>query len=336
MTVLIASCQQSLDEVQSSPMFSKAQITFTVALDNISSHSRATWKENDSIAGSDVAVVKENQIDLGSEDGMQVFVYDLNGNLLGEVVNKNVYKISANIYKFSGEMVIENLPSETLECCLMVYANCTSDTDTFDYNVQYIPMWGVKKTTLNLAKGELTNVADPICLLRSMAKVEVKLHADIAASFDLDSVMIDRYNETGNILPAYEKLVDTESMNQEQVFNPVDASSAINLLFNKITDDEFCVYLPEYRNIGNQAYPAKILVFIGDNTYSIEFKNYVNGKPGENAYNIVRNHYYQYTITSVATDIDVSLEELSYQSMPWQDVDNGNVNFGHEDGDVIN
>ena len=69
MTVLIASCQQSLDEVQSPPMFSKAQITFTVALDNISSHSRATWKENDSIAGSDVAVVNENQIDLGSEDG---------------------------------------------------------------------------------------------------------------------------------------------------------------------------------------------------------------------------------------------------------------------------
>lgn len=336
MSVLIASCQQSLDEVQTLPVLSKAQITFTVALDNINTHSRATWKENDSIAGSEVGVVKDNQIDLSSEDGMQVFLYDLNGNLLGEVTNKEIFKLSENTYKFHGEMVIENLSSETLECCLMVYANCTYAADTFQYNVQYMPMWGVRKTTLNLVKGELTNIAESICLLRSMAKVEVKLHTDIAADFELDSVIVDKYNATGNILPAYGKLDDTESLDLEQVFNPVNASYATNLAFNKINEDEFYVYLPEYRNVGNQASPAKISIYIGDKTYFIEFKNYVDGKPEDNAYNIVRNHSYQYTITSVATNIDVSLEELTYQSMPWQDVDNGNLDFGKEDGDVIN
>ena len=53
-------------------------------------------------------------------------------------------------------------------------------------------MWGVKKTTLLLAKGELTELNEPVYLLRSMAKVEVKLDNQIAGDFNLTSVSIDK------------------------------------------------------------------------------------------------------------------------------------------------
>lgn len=333
---MASSCQQSLEEeVQLSPTQGKAQITFTIALDDMDSRSRASWEENDFVSGSVAGTVYENQINLNSEDALQVLVYS-DGNLLGEVIDKDIFQLSDNTYKFNGSLNIENLPSEKLKCCLMVYANCNSSTGIFAYNVDYIPMWGVKQTTLNLAKGELTNIDEPIHLLRAMAKVEVKLDTSIADKFDLDSVKIDKYNVKGNVLPAYEELNDTENMDSQAVFNPNVMSLGTNLNLTKVTNDEFYVYLPEYRNVGEDVTPARISVFINDKLYFIEFENYVDGKANGNVYNIVRNHYYQYTITSVNTTENVILANLSYQAMPWQNIDNGVLNFGNADGDVMN
>lgn len=336
MGFLASSCQRSLDEdVQYSRTLGKAQLTFTIALEDIDSRSRASWNQNESDSTSVVGTVYENQIDLASEDGLQVFVYDLDGNLLGEVTDMDVHRISDkdNIYRFNGNLEIEDLPSETLKCHLMVYANCTSSTETFEYGVRYIPMWGLKETTLNLAKGELTEVEEPIYLLRAMAKVSVKLHATISKEFDLDSVTIDKYNKKGYVLPAYQTLVNTEEMDLDAVFNPDTTSLGTDLAFSKISDDEFSIYLPEYCNVDEDVSPATISVVIDGKSYTLEFKNYINGQVGSNAYNIVRNHYYQYVITSINTGVEVS---FSYQSIPWQDVNNGNLNFGNADGNVAN
>lgn len=336
MGFMVSSCQQSLEEeAQISPTRGKAQITFTIALDDMDSRSRASWEENDSVSGSVLGTMYENQINLNSEDALQVLVYS-DGKLLGEVTDKDVFHLPDNTYKFNGSLEIENLPSETLECCLMVYANCNSNTGIFAYNVDYIPMWGVKQTTLNLAKGELTNIDEPVHLLRAMAKVEVKLDTSIADKFDMDSVKIDRYNAFGNVLPAYGELDDTEKMDSQAVFNPNVISLGTNLNLTKVTNDEFYVYLPEYCNVGEDVTPARISVIINDKLYFIEFENYVGGKANGNAYNIVRNHYYQYTITSVNMTENVILASLSYQAMPWQNIDNGNLNFGNADGDVMN
>lgn len=329
--ILISSCQQSLEEVQLKS--AKAQVAFTVAMNDLDSRSRSSWENNDKMAETDEGTVDENQIDLNSEAGLQVFVYDVNGNLLGKVANKEIFKLSDNTYKFNGELFVENLQSEILECCLMVYANCTASIDTFAYDTQYIPMWGVKKTILNLSKGELTDINEPVYLLRSMAKVEVKLDQLIAEDFDLTSVCIDKYNMIGNVLPAYETLLDVEYMDQQAVFNPTTHLADDSLSFKQIPgEDAFFIYLPEYDNSN----PATVTVIIDDKSYAIEFKNYVAGKPSGNPYNIVRNHCYQYTITSVNTNIDVILEDLSYQSIPWQDVNNGGLIFGDENGDVMN
>ena len=208
---LVSSCQQSLDdEVQLPITTGKAQITFTIALDDIDS--RAAWEENEGATDAVVGSVNENAINLDSEDGLQVFVYDLQGTLLGEVINKEVRKIDTNTYSFNGNLEIDNLQSSTLPCRLMVYANCIESNETFKQSVEYIPMWGLKETTLQLAKGELTKLTEPIYLLRAMAKVEVKLDASIAEDFDLTSVLVDKYNSIGNVLPSYTALQDTELM----------------------------------------------------------------------------------------------------------------------------
>ena len=337
MGFMASSCQQSLEEeVQLPPTLGKAQLSFTIALDDFGSRSRASWKDNDDASGSVSGTVYENQINLTSEDALQVFVYDLDDNLLGEVTDKDVFKLSDNTYKFNGSLELENLKSETLECLLKVYANCMNSTDFFAYNVDYIPMWGVKKTTLNLAKGELTNIVDPICLLRAMAKVEVKLDATLAKDFDLKSVEIDKYNAIGNVLPAYEATVDTENMDSQAVFNPNIEIIGTNLDLTEVANDEFCIYLPEYRNVGEDTTPASMTVVINDKEYTIEFRDYVDGQATVNAYNIVRNHYYQYTITSVNTEENVILTNLSYQVMSWQNIDNGVLYFGNDNGNVMN
>ena len=329
---LVSSCQQSLDEEVQIPSASgKAQISFTIALDDI--ESRATWEENEGSTSAVVGSEQENAIDLTSEDGLKVFVYSTNGTLLGEVTNKEVRKIDTNEYKFNGQLVIENLTTSTLQCRLMVYANCIESDDTFDFDAEYIPMWGVKETTLQLAKGELTQLSEPIYLLRSMAKVEVKLAGSIAEDFNMTSVLVDKYNTTGYVEPSYQSLVDTENMDLEQVFNPNTSIATDSLPFMQVEgEDAFYVYLPEYDN----ANPATLSVVIDGKSYSIEFKNYVDGKATGENYNIVRNHIYQYTITSVTAESHVEVANVRYQSMPWNDVNNGNLNFGNGSGDVMN
>lgn len=329
---LVSSCQQSLDEeVQIPAVSGKAQISFTIALDDI--ESRATWEDNEGSTSAFVGTEQENAIDLTSEDGLKVFVYTITGTLLGEVTNKEVRKIDTNVYKFNGQLVIENLTTSTLQCRLMVYANCIESDETFNYNAQYIPMWGVKETTLQLAKGELTQLTEPIYLLRSMAKVEVKLAESIAEDFNMTSVLVDKYNTTGYVEPSYQSLVDTENMDLEQVFNPNTSIATDSLPFMQVEgEDAFYVYLPEYDN----ANPATLSVVIDGKSYSIEFKNYVDGKATGENYNIVRNHIYQYTITSVTAESHVEVANVRYQSMPWNDVNNGNLNFGNGSGDVMN
>ena len=322
---LVSSCQQSLDEVVQESTIGKAEISFTIALDDIDSRSRVSWEDSESELDSEIGSVNDNQIDLSSENGLQVFVYTLDGTtLLGEVTDKDIYKISTNVYKFNGKLSIQNLASETLQCRLMVFANCTNGTETFNYNVQYIPMWGVKETTLKLAKGELTDITEPIYLLRAMAKVEVKLDLSIAEDFDITSVKVNKYNVYGNVLPnGASAATSTEEMNLDAVFNPNVEDSGTDLYFTKVTDDEFYVYLPEYDN----SIPATIKVEIDKKFYEIKFENYVDGKASGDSYNLVRNHYYQYTITNVVEQsVEVNFT-LKYQVMDWTNITNPGLSF---------
>ena len=116
---LVTSCQQSLDEVVQESTIGKAEISFTIALDDI--ESRATWEDNEGSTSALVGTEKENAFDLTSEDGLKVFVCSTTGIPLGEVTNKQVRKVDTNVYKFNGQLVIENLTTSTffLTLCML-------------------------------------------------------------------------------------------------------------------------------------------------------------------------------------------------------------------------
>lgn len=352
---LISSCQPSADEEPMLPS-EKIRITFTLAFDELSSASRAAWGENETEADASTGNEYENQIDLNSENGLQVFIYSTDGKVcLSEVTNKDVVRMEENgrtVYQFTGDALMDNnvIQDKRLNCRLMVFANCdristTTGTDGLYYqydanafatHTKFIPMWGVKQCELDLHQGDLSTVDGYIYLLRSMAKVEVKLDSSIAGELDLQNVVLSKYNVKGNVLPGgYANASATEAMQQESVFNPNNESTATDLAFTKVSDDEFHVYLPEYQNVGNGADAAMMTIWIEGEDYPLEFKIYDNDGYAENDvyFNIVRNHYYQYVITHVNT---VENALVLYQSMPWNDVNNGSLDFGKGNGNARN
>lgn len=321
---LVSSCQQSLDEEVQAPQQKdgKAAISLRLVLDGMSAGSRATWEENESGNTGQLGSYLENEIDLSHQDNLRVFIYTAGGELLGEVGDKLLLRLdqqNGRVYTLDGTLKIEeeNLVNGAANYKVMVYANCGNNLSTFEYSEEsnYIPMWGVKTVQMNLTQEETIRLGD-IYLLRALAKVEVKLDQEIAEEFNLDMVTVNKYNQYGHVLPAgAASATATEVMEQDLVFHPNTTSLGTDLGFIRLSDNAFYVYLPEYQNVDNPS-PATISVVINGNPYTIDFKNYVNGSATGDAYNIVRNHYYQYTITSVKTDIEVNLG-LSYQVVPW-------------------
>ena len=87
--------------------------------------------------------------------------------------------------------------------------------------------------------------------------------------------------------------------------------------------------MPEYQNVGEGASLAQMTVQIGDKTYPLEFKMYDNDDDESNDqyFNIVRNHYYQYVITSI-TESEVEVElTLRYQVIDWEKIENPTLDF---------
>lgn len=349
----VSSCQQSADEEVMLPS-NHIRITFTLALDELNSSSRATWSDNEASTGALAGNAYENQIDLKSDNGLQVFIYSADGQTcLSEVVDEDVVRLEENgrtVYQFTGDAEVDSryISNGRLNCRLMVFANCNDisatssldglyyqfNADAFANQSTYIPMWGVKECALNMEQGEVSMVDGYIYLLRSMSKVEVKLDSSVADMFDLQNVIVNKYNKKGNVMPnGYKAAKLTEAMDQETVFNPYASSVDSDLAFVKVSDDEYYVYLPEYQNIDASA--ARMTVTVDGVNYPLEFKVYDddNNDANDVYFNLIRNHCYQYIITGVRTNENVL---LLYQSIPWTDVTNRDLVFGKGDGNAMN
>ena len=335
---LVSSCQQSLDdEVQISQDSPRAaNISMRLVLDEQSFGSRGTWGKNEDESNA-IGIPFENEIDLTDPNALQVIVqvYDTDDTMLEEleVVDKTVVRLdieNGRVYTLDGILNFQDtkIKNGNYSCKVMVYANCGTNKEVYTYSADaFIPMWGVRLANLNLAT-EAENEIDDIYLLRAMAKVEVVLHEDIASSFDLTSVIVDKYNIVGNVLPAgYATAVDTRNLGQQDVFNPNVAPSDTDLLFTEVEGQEvFFVYLPEYQNVDVDT-PAQIYLVIDEKPYTIQFMHYVGGRATGESYNIVRNHYYKYTITSVSAEtVEVNLS-LQYEVEDWTEVTNPGFDF---------
>ena len=328
--LLLASCSRNDEVAVAEGEEGKVQVTFTLKLDNESSASRAMSRAEDNTWGDEYNNDLGNDYDNRIND-LQVVIYE--GNTFKcKVTNLSFYKNEEkNEYTYLGS-ISETLTANT-EYKIMVFANCadwaniTSKTNLSDLSYTYnenmgIPMWGVITQTLSLVPGSRQEL-DEISLLRAVAKVEVSMNVE---GYTLQSVSIDNSNKQGYCLPKDYTLVgNTTDLDREEdtditTFNPYKDSEKIEDRTFTNENGTYYIYLPEYNNSTNA---AKIQVTVKNNTtneekpYDLEFKDYVNGAPTGDPYDIVRNHIYHYTITGV-NDGKLKLE---YRVLLWDKVE---------------
>lgn len=299
------------------------QVTFTLAAGNAPTDTRAegpTWGD---YYPNKNGTEWENAID---PDDLQVLLYTADNAYIARVENLVYFRNDDGTYTYHGQLTADadDLTPDT-SYKIMVFANCGINNDT-ETNIStlanttftrdgadYIPLWGVKTTTLNLTPGTANNL-DKIDLLRAMAKVEVTLSDALTDEYTLSSVTLNRYNQTGYCLPAgYNAVRETKDLEREDdtpaSFRPYESLVTTDIPFTVNTDGNTAVcYLPEYK--ADDANPAQLTITLDNGkSYPLDLKDYNGGY-----YDLVRNHIYRYTITGVN---DGTLT-VQYLVQPWE------------------
>lgn len=294
--------------------------------------------EYPSLVGTDF----ENRIDLST---LMVFVYDTNGNfvtelpiLLSEKDQNNVTHLTCAFPKTMNYVVGTSYR-------FMVIANCTGKNYGISYNgnvpnlaglvfttqsMGTIPMWGVKTDELEElpADNRVLDLGD-ISLLRAVAKVGVKLSEDVAEEYDLVDIKLNYANANGYCLPeGWNKTSTTELLEHDEVFRPNATSQLehINAKTSSLDDGAYYLYVPETANnvAPNDLSIAvtlekdgELIEFPYEN--GIRFCKYNNGQPTADYFNIVRNHFYDYTITEVSVGLKMALVVADWEVEPvWE------------------
>lgn len=320
--MLAVSCRD-YDEELVAPDSSKAQVVFSVAMDTPMARTRAaedkTWGDNDD--PSDPGTAKDNRIDID-----QLIVKIVDGNTEYEIVDIMKWKSGDNTYKFVGVVKDVNKAITLDNAKVYVYANMgkgLEPAETFTQDAEYIPMWGVKNVRLNFVPGKRAD-AGQISLLRAMAKLEVKLGGEMVDEYELTGATLNKYNKVGNTHPALPDGFNgnTEDLGLEAVLN-VNTSDATDLALVPTEDgSSYIVYLPEVENGTSETDWLKISVGLkekngtGTEEGSFFIKDYSN-EDNPVAIDIIRNHWYQYTITGFAA----SEIQVEYNVLDWQGVE---------------
>ena len=173
----------------------------------------------------------------------------------------------------------------------------------------YIPMWGVRSVSFDASPGTQQNL-DDVYMLRAVAKVTVQLDETIMKGWTIEAITMNRWNNKGYCLPSWvNDLNDTQDLtfNQsENVYNATDVLQTTPIDFTAATASTASknLYLPEYDNTSAGVTPATISVKLRKpdgtsegQTYTLQFVKYDDkDAPTGTPYDIVRNHWYKYTI----------------------------------------
>ena len=331
---LVTSCIMDYGECEPSlgTKDNPVSIHFRMSMDNSSSSmTRAdTWGDPyTSIAGNSF----DEQIDVST---VRVSVFE-EETFKGAVSDLICYK-SGNTYEFYGE--ISNIEFEANhDYKFMVFANCASVDDykeTGSYNdltfnttdvvldQKYIPMWGVKefKLTQSGTAGDDQYLYDlgTIWMLRSVAKVQVFLGQGVT-DFTIKSVTIRNHAASGYSLPlSWNKVANTQNLSWKaentdaHSFNPKQgiATSGLNLSA-EVEGAKYVAYLPEQVNDGNVVMDVVVVDNAGAE-YTFENAIYLKDYASGQTLDLMRNHYYEYTITKVNTGVNL---ELTCKVQPW-------------------
>ena len=212
------------------------------------------------------------------------------------VANWPVYPASESLVK--GETTIQDV------CEMSDYDYVQPFTPSAE---QKIPMYGVSTYQDKEFRPDFSTDLEAIYMLRAMAKVEVKLQDDLSG-YSLESPLLNRFAGHGMAAPIgiYDNTTaDCSSWESMHIDHEHVINTGSTPFLENIEGKNYSIYLPEYKNAGAQ-FPSYISFFLNGTEYDIQFKNYINGKPIGEPINIVRNHHYVFTITSVGAGIQVS------------------------------
>lgn len=310
-------------------------IHFRMSMDNsTSSMTRtATWGDPyNSIAGN----VFDEQIDVST---VRVSVFE--GETFKGAVSELICYKNGDTYEFYGE--ISNIEFEAgKDYKFMVFANCAGidgyntsgaygnlsfQTTDVRLNEKYIPMWGVKEFKLTQSGTAEDNQylydLGTIWMLRSVAKVQVLLGSSVT-DFTIKSVTIRNYGAAGYSLPlSWNKVSDTQNLSWKtenanaHSFNPMSGIASTGLIFSEeIEGEKYVAYLPEQTNTAGNVVMDVVVVDNAGDEYTFENAIYLKDYTvaGQPTLDLMRNHYYEYTITKVNTGVNL---ELTCQVQPW-------------------
>lgn len=325
-TSFVACSTDDITDVKSETI----QVTFTMSLDEALQGTRANTDWSD-YSPNDPTTDAENTVDVSD---LQILICDKDSNMLGQVENVVAYEDAssnssstttdtkvAKTYIVMGSWTPKDDNALSSAKKVMVFANCSqngtapsfeslSNTSlSFDRKTDTpLPMWGVVTVSGGLTKGESTDLGK-IWLLRATAKVSVSLGAEghDMSDYKLKSVTLNNYNTKGYVLPkTWNTVDDTQKIKFSGSLNPQTSKPTDNngLSFD-LTDDKQStktLYIPEYDNTSEGVTHTTISLTLTDKngsneeTHTLQFAEYENGKVTENYHDIQRNHYYKFEV----------------------------------------
>ena len=223
------------------------------------------------------------------------------------------------------ETYADNWTSETTiaDVCEATYSYSSS----FNIDNDLIPMYGVQTySDVEFRADLLTQLTDEIDLLRAMAKIEVTCSAP---DIELTDVTLHNYNTSGMCAPKkiYNNTaawdVDTETNCSHEIHLPVGITPNEKSLPFKKVDESYIIYVPEFDN--TDVTKSFISVSLERNSTPVVLENpyiffgeYNDGTLKDNTdFDIVRNHYYKYTIANVDDGIKLQLEVMPWEHEEW-------------------
>ena len=342
--MLAASCSQD-EEIANIPSTGtpseKVTIRFTLDLgEQGGMSSRATWE------GYDEDGTSNSNGDENAINNIQVFMFSTDGAYIGGLKDMEYeQQVNSNIYNIKGEVDVVKtaIKNEVLNCKIMVVANANAasvesgkvtdfnNAATFNHNVSYIPMWGIGTYEIDLIQQLIVDLDEPIYMLRSMAKIEVTLNQTVyAEGYRITSATLNKYNTQGYVVPTlpvttgdnpvvdWSKLTNTTSLSTANVFREYESlavtlSNPISKSFSENEKGSYVIYVPEYDNDGSLDITLGLSNGTTDITNSLETNKiklnvYSNGKPTNTPIDLVRNHWYQYTINTISDGIGATLK----------------------------
>ena len=349
--MLAASCSQD-EEIANIPSAGtpseKVTIRFTLDLgEQGGMSSRATWE------GYDEDGTSNSNGDENAINNIQVFMFSTDGAYIGGLKDMEYeQQVNSNIYNIKGEVDVVKtaIKNEVLNCKIMVVANANAasvesgkvtdfnNAATFNHNVSYIPMWGIGTYEIDLIQQLIVDLDEPIYMLRSMAKIEVTLNQTVyAEGYRITSATLNKYNTQGYVVPTlpvttgdipvvdWSKLTNTTSLSTANVFREYESlavtlSNPISKSFSENEKGSYVIYVPEYDNDGSLDITLGLSNGTTDITNSLETNKiklnvYSNGKPTNTPIDLVRNHWYQYTINKVNDGANI---DVTCQVQPWE------------------